>query len=106
MSWLLLVLAGLLEVLWASMLPLTDGFRRPVPSLVFVAALVASMVLLGLATREIPLGTAYAVWVGIGAVGAATVGIVAHGEPASFGRLGFLSLLIVSIVGLKATGSH
>lgn len=106
MPWLLLVLAGLLEVAWASALPATHGLTRPGPTVAFVALLGASMLMLSVATRTIPLGTAYSVWVGIGAVGAALVGIVWHGDPATPLRILFLSLLVVSIVGLKFTGGH
>lgn len=106
MSWFLLIVAGLLEVAWASVLPSTHGLTRPLPTLLFVVLLAASMLLLAAATRHIPLGTAYAVWVGIGAVGAAIVGIARHGDPATPARLVFLALLIVAIVGLKATASH
>lgn len=103
MSWILLVIAGLLEVAWASVLPLTKGLTRPLPTLGFTALLTASMVLLAKASQNIPLGTAYGVWVGIGAVGAAVVGIAAYGDPATPARIGFLSLLVVAIVGLKVT---
>jgi quaternary ammonium compound-resistance protein SugE len=102
--WILLVVAGLLEVAWASTLPATDGLSRPAPTALFLALLAASMVALAKASEDIPLGTAYAVWVGIGAVGAAVVGIAAHGDPATPARIGFLALLVVAIVGLKATG--
>ncbi len=106
MAWVLLIVAGLLEVAWASVMPATQGLTRPVPTAAFVALLVASMVLLSAATRTIPLGTAYGVWVGIGAVGASVVGIVRYGDPASPARVVFLALLVVSIVGLKASGAH
>ncbi len=101
MSWMLLVVAGLLEVVWAAALPETHRFTRLLPTVVFTAALAGSMVLLERATETIPLGTAYVVWVGIGAVGAATVGVVAHGDPATPARIFFLALLVVGIVGLK-----
>jgi quaternary ammonium compound-resistance protein SugE len=104
MSWLVLIVAGLLEVAWASVLPSTEGLSRPGPTAAFLVLLGASMFGLAKATETIPLGTAYAVWVGIGAVGAAVVGIVAHGDPATPARIGFLVLLIAAIVGLKATG--
>jgi quaternary ammonium compound-resistance protein SugE len=104
MSWTLLVVAGLLEVAWASTLPATDGLSKPGPTALFLVLLSASMVALAKAAEEIPLGTAYGVWVGIGAVGAAVVGMVAHGDPATAPRIGFLALLVVAIVGLKATG--
>lgn len=103
MSWLLLVLAGLLEIGWAIGLKYTEGFTRPVPSLLTGAAIVASMGLLGLAARTLPIGTAYAVWVGIGALGASLLGIILFGEPATPGRLLFLTLLFVSVIGLKLT---
>lgn len=103
MAWILLIVAGLLEVGWASALPATHGLTRLMPTLAFIALLTASMVTLAIAAKTIPLGTAYSVWVGIGAVGAAIVGMVAHGDPASPLRIMFLSLLIVSIVGLKFT---
>lgn len=106
MAWILLVVAGLLEVAWASLLPATDGLRRPLPTAGFVALLSASMFALAKAAETIPLGTAYGVWVGIGAVGAAVVGMVAHGDPATPARLGFLALLVVAIVGLKLTSGH
>ncbi len=106
MSWMLLVVAGLLEVAWASVLPSTEGLSRPAPTAAFLALLAASMLTLAKATETIPVGTAYGVWVGIGAVGAALVGIALHGDPSTPARLGFLALLIVSIVGLKLTSGH
>jgi len=104
MAWFVLVAAGLLEVAWASVLPSTEGLTRPVPTAAFLVLLAASMIGLAKATETIPLGTAYGVWVGIGAVGAALVGIAVHGDPATPARVAFLALLIVAIVGLKATG--
>jgi quaternary ammonium compound-resistance protein SugE len=106
MSWVILVVAGLLEVAWAAVLPSTAGLSRPVPTAAFLALLAASMFALAKATEVIPLGTAYGVWVGIGAVGAAIVGMVAHGDPSSPGRIAFLALLVVAIVGLKVTSPH
>lgn len=106
MPWILLIVAGLLEVAWASVLPATEGLSRPLPTVGFVALLGASMFLLARATESIPIGTAYGVWVGIGAVGAAAVGIALHGDPATPARVGFLALLIVAIVGLKVTAGH
>jgi quaternary ammonium compound-resistance protein SugE len=105
MSWILLIIAGLLEVCWAVGLKYTDGFRRPLPSLLVGLAIIASMVLLALAARTLPIGTAYAVWVGIGALGAAILGVALFGEPLSFARLLFLLLLVIAIVGLKLTSS-
>jgi quaternary ammonium compound-resistance protein SugE len=103
MAWLILLLAGLLEIGWAVGLKYTDGFTRLVPSLLTGAAIVASMVLLSLAVRSIPIGTAYAIWVGIGAVGAAVLGMYLFDEPRSAGRVFFLALMIVALVGLKLT---
>src|SRR3546814_909006 len=100
-AWILLVVAGLLEVAWASVLPATDGLTKPAPTAAFVALLALSMGLLARASQTIPVGTAYGVWVGIGAVGAAAVGIVLHGDPATPARIGFLALLIVA--DLKST---
>ncbi|MGK4003069.1 quaternary ammonium compound efflux SMR transporter SugE [Sorangium sp. So ce1036] len=101
MSWLMLVLAGLLEVCWAVGLKYTQGFTRPLPSALTIAALVVSVYLLSVAARTLPIGTAYAVWVGIGAFGAAVAGIVLFGDPATPARLGFLGLLVLAILGLK-----
>ena len=106
MPWLLLVVAGLMEVAWASLLPATNGLTRPAPTLGFVVLLAASMFLLSKAAESIPIGTAYSVWVGIGAVGAAVVGIVVQGDSASPARIGFLALLVLSIVGLKLSSGH
>jgi quaternary ammonium compound-resistance protein SugE len=106
MAWVLLVVAGLLEVAWASVLPSTRGLTRLLPTIAFLVLLAGSMILLAKAAATIPIGTAYAVWVGIGAVGAAVVGIVVHGEPATAARLFFLALLIVSVIGLKAVSGH
>ncbi|AEI67180.1 quaternary ammonium compound efflux SMR transporter SugE [Corallococcus macrosporus] len=106
MSWILLVIAGLLEVCWAIGLKYTEGFTRLVPSVLTGGAIVASMVLLGLATKQLPIGTAYGVWVGIGAVGAGIMGMVLFQEPATPARLFFMSLLVIAIVGLKVTSGR
>lgn len=103
MAWFLLVVAGLLEVVWALALKASAGFTRLGPSLLFLVALAASMGLLGIAARNIPIGTAYGVWTGIGALGAAVGGILLLGEPATPQRLFFLALLLVALVGLKMT---
>lgn len=103
LAWFLLIVAGLLEVGWAIGLKYTEGFTRLWPSVLTGAAIVASMGLLGVAARAIPIGTAYAVWVGIGAAGASVLGIVLFGEPASPMRLVFLALLVISVAGLKVT---
>jgi quaternary ammonium compound-resistance protein SugE len=102
-AWYLLIVAGLLETGWAIGLKYSQGFTKPLPSVLTALAIVASMVLLGLAARTLPIGTAYAVWVGIGAAGAVILGIALFGEPATFSRLFFLALLLVAIVGLKVT---
>lgn len=104
-AWTLLFVAGLLEAGWAVGLKFTDGFTRPLPSVLTIGAIVASMVMLARAARTLPIGTAYAVWVGIGALGAAVIGIAWLGESASPARLFFLALLLVSIVGLKYTAA-
>ena len=106
MPWLILLFAGLLETCWAIGLRYTDGFTRPVPSLLTGSAIVASMYLLAFAVKDIPVGAAYAVWVGIGATGAAIGGMVLLGEAASPARIAFLVLLGVAIVGLKFTSGH
>ena len=101
MAWLLLVLAGLFEVGWAIGLKYTDGFTRLWPTVGTVAAMFISLGLLGLAMKTLPVGTAYAVWVGVGAVGTAILGIVLFAEPANAGRLVSLGLIVAGIVGLK-----
>jgi quaternary ammonium compound-resistance protein SugE len=101
MAWILLGLAGLLEVAWAVGLKASDGFSKPLPTALTVACMVASFWLLALALRAIPLGTGYAVWTGIGAVGTALVGIVAMGESAAAGRLASIGLVVLGIAGLK-----
>lgn len=106
MAWVLLVVAGLLEVGWAIGLKYTEGFTRLVPSVLTGAGIVASMVLLSYAARTLPIGTAYGVWVGIGAAGAAVMGMVVLGEPVTAARVFFISLLVVAVVGLKATSGH
>lgn len=101
MAWLLLVVAGLMEIGWAIGLKYTDGFSKLWPSVGTIVALAASMFLLGLAVRTLPIGTAYAVWVGIGAAGTAILGMIMLGEPVTASRVFFLALLVVAIVGLK-----
>jgi quaternary ammonium compound-resistance protein SugE len=103
MAWVLLVIAGLLEVGWAIGLKYTDGFTRPLPSVLTGAAIAGSMLLLSWAARSIPIGTAYAIWVEIAALGAAALGILLFREPLTLARAAFLALLLVSIVGLKLT---
>lgn len=103
MVWLVLLLAGLLEVVWALGLKATDGFTKLGPSVLTGTAIVASMVLLAQAARTLPIGTAYAVWVGIGAAGAAIGGVVLYEEAMPPLRAAFLGLLVLSIVGLNLT---
>jgi len=103
MAWIYLVIAGLLETGWAIGLKYTDGFTRLVPSLLTATAIAASMFLLAIAARTIPIGTAYAIWVGIGAVGAVILGIVLFDEPRDVSRLFFVLLLVVALIGLKLT---
>ncbi|WP_335980257.1 DMT family transporter [Streptomyces sp. CA2R106] len=106
MAWVLIVLAGLLEVVWSVGMKYTDGFTRLWPSLLTGSGIVASMLLLSLAAKSLPIGTAYGVWVGIGAAGAAVVGMLLLGEPVSAARIFFVCLLVASVVGLKATSGH
>ncbi len=105
MAWVILVVAGVLETGWAVGLKYADGFTRLVPSVLTVVMLVASVGLLSVAARTLPIGTAYAVWVGIGAAGTAVLGIVLFAEPVTAPRLFFLGLLVIAILGLKATHS-
>ncbi|MBX2996304.1 MAG: quaternary ammonium compound efflux SMR transporter SugE [Bdellovibrionaceae bacterium] len=102
-AWVLLFFAGLLEICWAVGLKYTAGFTKLVPSIFTLTTLAASMVLLAKSSQVLPIGTAYGVWVGIGALGAAILGIALFDESASPLRLFFLALLLVAIVGLKAT---
>ena len=101
MSWFILLLAGLFEVGWAIGLKYTEGFTRLWPTLGTVAAMAVSLSLLGVAMKSLPVGTAYAIWVGVGAVGTALLGIVLLHEPANAGRLLSLGLIVAGIVGLK-----
>jgi quaternary ammonium compound-resistance protein SugE len=101
MPWVILVLAGLFEIGWAIGLKYTEGFTRLWPSVWTVAAMIVSLALLGLAMKSLPVGTSYAVWVGVGAVGTAILGIVLLGEPATAGRIASLALIVAGIVGLK-----
>lgn len=101
MNWFILVAAGLFEIVWAVGLKYTEGFSRPLPTAVTVLAMLISLGLLGVAMKSLPVGTAYAVWVGVGAVGTALLGIVLMGESASPARLFSLGLILAGIVGLK-----
>ncbi len=106
MAWLILLLAGLFEVGWAVGLKYTEGFTRLVPSVLTVGAMVVSLGLLGVALRTLPLGTAYAVWTGVGTVGTALLGIWLFREPADLLRLLCIGLIVLGIVGLKLASPH
>jgi len=105
MYWMILVVAGFFEIAWAVGLKYTEGFTRLVPSVLTAGAMLVSIVLLAFATKQLPLGTAYAVWTGIGAVGAVIFGIVLFGESAQPLRLVCVGLIVLGIVGLKLTSS-
>jgi quaternary ammonium compound-resistance protein SugE len=100
-AWIILLLAGILEIGWAIGLKYTEGFTKLVPTVLTAGSMVASVVLLGIAVRSLPLGTAYAVWTGIGTVGTVILGIVLFAEPATAVRLGCIALIIAGIAGLK-----
>lgn len=104
MPWTLLVIAGLFEVGWAIGLKYTEGFSRPLPTVLTIASMMVSLGLLGLALRDLPVGTAYAVWTGVGAVGTAALGILLLGDPATLPRLACIGLIVAGIAGLKLAG--
>lgn len=101
MAWTYLFLAGLCEIGWAIGLKYTEGFSRPVPSVLTIAAMAISLGLLGLALKTLPVGTAYAIWTGIGAVGTAALGIYLFSEPATALRLACIGVIVIGIIGLK-----
>ena len=103
MSWIILFFAGLFEVGWAVGLKYTDGFSRPLPTALTVGAMVISLGLLGLAMKELPLGTAYAIWTGVGAVGTVIAGIILFGESMALFRLASVALIIAGLIGLKVS---
>lgn len=105
LTWILLVVAGLFEVAWAIGLKYTDGFSKPVPTVLTVGAVAVSMVLLGIAARQLPIGTAYAVWTGIGVFGTAVLGMYLFGESMAPLRLVCLAFIITGIIGLKLTAA-
>ncbi|HYR29552.1 MAG TPA: quaternary ammonium compound efflux SMR transporter SugE [Thermoanaerobaculia bacterium] len=105
MAWFILIVAGLLEIGWAVGLKYTEGFSRLWPSVATAVALIGSMALLGLSLRTLPLGTAYAVWTGIGTIGTAILGIVLFDEPATVMRLVCIALIVAGIVGLKVASA-
>ena len=106
MSWYLLILAGLFEIGWAIGLEYSEGFSKPIPTLGTAIAMIVSLILLSQAVKDLPIGTAYAVWTGIGAVGTASLGIVLFDESVSLLRMGFIGLIVLGIVGLHAAGGH
>ncbi|ONH50124.1 quaternary ammonium compound-resistance protein SugE [Pseudomonas cedrina] len=101
MSWIILFFAGLFEVGWAVGLKYTDGFSKPLPTVLTIVAMAVSLGLLGLAMKELPLGTAYAIWTGVGAVGTVIAGIVLFGESMALFRLASVALIICGLIGLK-----
>ncbi len=105
MAWFILLIAGLCEIGWAIGLKYTDGFTRLVPSVLTGAAMVVSVVLLGIALKTLPVGTGYAVWTGIGAVGTAILGIFLFGEATDLPRLASIGLIVAGIIGLKLTSA-
>ncbi len=105
-SWLCLIIAGCFEVAWALGIKYTDGFSRPVPSVMTVGAMIVSVWLLAIALKSIPVGTGYAVWVGIGAVGAAIGGVVLFGESRSLPRVVCILLIVAGVLGLKLFSEH
>jgi quaternary ammonium compound-resistance protein SugE len=102
MAWIYLLFAGIAEIGWAIGLKYTDGFTKPVPTILTVLSMIVSLGLLGLALKDLPVGTAYAVWTGIGTVGTALLGIWLLGEPATATRLACIGLIVAGIAGLKA----
>lgn len=106
MAWIYLMAAGLLECIWPITLKASDGFTRLAPSVVTIVVGFVSLVLLSFAMREIPVGTAYAAWTGIGATGVAILGIVLYGEPTTVARLACMSLVVAGVVGLRVFGSE
>ncbi|WP_372754110.1 quaternary ammonium compound efflux SMR transporter SugE [Labilibaculum sp.] len=106
MAWVYLIVAGLFEAVWAIGLKYAEGFTKLWPSLLTVVAMAISLYFLALAIKTLPLGTAYAVWTGIGAFTTAILGIVLFSEPVHFARIFFLLLLLVSVIGLKFTGAN
>ncbi|PSP65564.1 ligand-binding protein SH3 [Halobacteriales archaeon QH_8_64_26] len=103
-AWAVLLIAGLFEIGWAIGLEYADGFTELVPTVATIVAIFASMLLLARAVETLPIGTAYAVWTGIGAVGTATLGVLLFDEPATLARAGFVALIVLGVVGLNLTG--
>lgn len=103
MSWLYLVIAGIFEVIWATSLKYTEGFTKLYPSIITIIGMIISFGFLSISLKTLPLGTAYAIWTGIGAIGTVIVGILLFGEPQSILRILFVMLIITGIIGLKIT---
>ncbi len=106
MAWVYLLVAGLLEVGWAYGLKVSEGFSKPVPSVLTVIGMILSFLALAQAIRELPLGTAYAIWTGIGAVGTVAVGILVFREPADLARMVCVGLIIAGVIGLRVVSGH
>jgi quaternary ammonium compound-resistance protein SugE len=106
MAWIYLLFAGVFEVVWASTMKESHGFTKPVPTIITLVAMIISLWLLALSMRTLPLGTAYAIWTGVGAVGAFIVGLVYFSEPASFYRIASVCLIVAGLIGLKVTSGH
>lgn len=106
MAWIYLIVAGVFEIAWAVGLKYTEGFTRPLPTALTVVAMIASFAFLGVALRTLPLGTAYAVWTGIGTAGTVVLGIMLLGEPIEPLRLGCIALIVSGVVGLKVLSPH
>ncbi|MCC7372955.1 MAG: multidrug efflux SMR transporter [Chloroflexi bacterium] len=106
MAWMMLLVAGLFEIGFALSLKASDGFSRLWPSVLAAVFAIISLVLLNLALKSLPIGTAYAVWTGIGAAGTAVIGMAVLGEPALASRIGFIGLILAGVVGLQVTGGH
>lgn len=106
MDWIILVVAGLFEIVWAISLKYSENFSRPLPTVIALAGMVISVVLLALALRTLPVGTAYAVWTGIGAAGTAVIGMLVLGEPAEALRLVCIGLIVAGVIGLRLVSGH
>lgn len=106
MKWLILIVAGLLEMAWALGLKYSQGFTKPIPSIFTILGMIASFYFLSLALKSLPLGTAYAIWTGIGTVGTVTLGIILFKEPIDITRLICIGFIVVGIVGLKVVSPH
>ncbi len=106
MSWIYLFIAGIFEIVWAIGLKYTQGFTRPLPSVITIAGMIVSFYFLSLATKVLPIGTAYAIWTGIGAVGAIILGIILFKEPIDLGRVLFMLFIVAGIIGLRVVSPH